>query len=736
MPVRAPATRDQADAYRFGLRRLEAALVRGDPVPLHEQIRSQRRASVAGVALGLLGVCAAALFAALAPAPDWRNQAIIEESGSDALYVVADNPARLIPVDNLAAARLVLAAVGRQGSPNPVEVPQATLAQAPRTAPVGTAVPGALRVSPELGIAASWALCDASTPEGTSTETTVIGGAVLPPPSAPADGVLLAGPDETTYLVTEGRRYRVDVGDGALLAAFGLTRGLPRQASAGLLELLPEGPELSTPVVSGRGRRAPDGLPGQVGDVLVARPIGGGPEYYVILADGLQPVPAVLAELLRVASGERSAREVGGEVLAVADFTDDLTVAGWPTTAPRVQAPATAPVVCWTWTPGGPAGGSVWVGAQLPMPPGAGPVALAEADGPGPGVDAVAVGRGGAVRAVDAGATGPVPPAGAPVPGGEPRAGGLDRAAEQRGDGADGNAPDGSDTPGNGAANNNGSGGNGSNDSGSGGSSGSGSGGSGSGSGSGSSGSGSGSSGSSSGGGSSGSGSSGSGSGAAGDDGSGASDGTSGNGSSNRDDEPTPRSGPDSGTATGVAYTVPLATPDDTEDPEATAPRSGTGRTGTGDTGGSSGGSSSDSSGSDSGGGSSSGTGGPGGDTSGEDTGGAGADGADRGDDEAGGSRGAGAGEAGSGDPDPDRGRTGGTGPTTADVDPTIVPVPDGRIWLISETGLAHPVADQATATALGITAPQDAPAALLALLPAGAALDLPATSAVVISLR
>ena len=67
-PVRAP-TRDQADAYRFGVRRMEAALVRGDPVPLHEQIRSQRRAALGGVVLGLLGLCGAAVWAVSRRAP-------------------------------------------------------------------------------------------------------------------------------------------------------------------------------------------------------------------------------------------------------------------------------------------------------------------------------------------------------------------------------------------------------------------------------------------------------------------------------------------------------------------------------------------------------------------------------------------------------------------------------------------------------------------------------------------
>src|SRR5690606_15078593 len=80
--VPAPATRDQADAYRFGLRRLEAALVRGDPVPLHEQIRAQRRAALAGVVLGLLGLCGTAVFAAVSPRPDWTRQAVVVGAGS------------------------------------------------------------------------------------------------------------------------------------------------------------------------------------------------------------------------------------------------------------------------------------------------------------------------------------------------------------------------------------------------------------------------------------------------------------------------------------------------------------------------------------------------------------------------------------------------------------------------------------------------------------------------------
>ncbi|MHA6624542.1 type VII secretion protein EccB [Pseudonocardia sichuanensis] len=417
--VRAPATRDQADAYRFGLRRLEAALVRGDPVPLHEQIRSQRRAALAGVVLGLLGLCAAAVLAAVSPRPDWTRQAVVVGAGSGAMYVVAHGPDRLVPVANLPAARLVLAALRAGGSTDadpagatPVRVPDAALDAAPRTPTA--AVPGALAVRPDgPPVPPGWAVCDAVTPEGALTATTVVGG-TAPIGAAPAgEAVLLADADATTWLVTGGRRHRVDVGDGRLVAAFGLTGRVPREAAPALLTVLPEGPPLVTPVVPDRGEPAPGGLPGRVGDVLVARPVGGAEQHYVVLAGGLQAVPALPAELLRVASGQAQPTPVGAGELAGAAVVEELAVHGWPPGAPPVREPADAPVVCRTWgAAGGADGGAdggVWTGSALPVGERS-RVVLAQADGPGERVDAVSVGPGGAVRA-----TAPGRPSGGPL---------------------------------------------------------------------------------------------------------------------------------------------------------------------------------------------------------------------------------------------------------------------------------------------------------------------------------
>ena len=405
-PVRAPATRDQADAYRFGVRRMEAALVRGDPVPLHEQIRSQRRAALGGVVLGLLGLCGAAVWAVVAPSPDWRHESVVIGRTSGAMYAVAHGPDRLVPVADLPAARLVLAALRTGGSTTgdpatatATVVPDDSIAQAPRTP--AAAVPGAVAVTPEATVRPSWAVCDTVDSEGALTATTVVGGAAVTAAVPAGDGVLLAGPNDTTWLVAGGLRHRVDDGDGAVRAAFRLAGKLPRAATAALISTLPEGPPLATPVVPDRGGAAPAGLPGRVGDVLTSG-VGDGLQYFAVLEGGLQEVPRAVADLLVVASDAREAQPVGADVLGSATFVDTLPLAGWPAGPVRVVEPEDAPVTCWTWTPDRPAG-DAWFGRGLPLAAGVTPVGMAQADGPGERVDAVAVGPGGAVRATGPG---------------------------------------------------------------------------------------------------------------------------------------------------------------------------------------------------------------------------------------------------------------------------------------------------------------------------------------------
>lgn len=398
-----PATRDQVDAYRFGLRRMESALVRGDPVPLHEQVRAQRRAVGAGAVLGVLALAGALVAGVVAPAPDWTKEDLVVGDPSGALYAVAHDPDRLVPVANAVAGRLVLGAL-RPLPPDagpPTLVDDAVLATARRTA--SAAVPGAVAASPARPLAAHWAICDevGAAPSGPRlVGTTVLGGtaAELDPsgPDPQAAGVLLAVPGGGTWLVTGGRRHRVDPRAAAVRAALGLGDRIARPASSGLVSALAEGPTLAPPAVPDAGTDGPPGVPGPVGSVLASRSAGGALRHYVVLAGGMQEVPPLAADMLAAVSG-RAVEEIGTEVVADVAAVHPLDLAGWPELAPRLVEPAEAPSTCWTWS--GDAGADPSGGVHVGRMPQVATVPLARADGPGEQLDAVAVDAGGAVRA-------------------------------------------------------------------------------------------------------------------------------------------------------------------------------------------------------------------------------------------------------------------------------------------------------------------------------------------------
>src|SRR4051794_6835849 len=138
-------TSDQVHAYRFGLRRLQSALVRRQALPGADRLRAQNRATIAGVLIAALALGVAAVWGLLDRPADWRTAGVVVAEGSGALYVVVHGPDRLVPVPNLASARLVLAglaaaggpASGRAGDAQPVEVGDAELATAPRERGVG-----------------------------------------------------------------------------------------------------------------------------------------------------------------------------------------------------------------------------------------------------------------------------------------------------------------------------------------------------------------------------------------------------------------------------------------------------------------------------------------------------------------------------------------------------------------------------------------------------------------------
>jgi hypothetical protein len=275
---RPPATRDQADAYRYGVRRLESALVRADPVPLHEQLRSQRRATLVGALLAVLGLVGAALFAKLAPRPTWSAQSLVIGMPSGAVYAVAHDPDRLVPVVDAVAGRLVLAALGLPAG-EPRLVADADLATADRTAPAAVAGATGVRLAGPP-VPQRWAVCEGPT---------VLVGTLS---QAPPIGALWARtPGGESFAVVDGVRHTV--GDGTVRAALGLAGRTPVPVPAAVLSALPEGPPLALPELpSGPG---PAGVPGRPGDVLSTTSVDGVQRLVAVLPGGIQEVPATVA---------------------------------------------------------------------------------------------------------------------------------------------------------------------------------------------------------------------------------------------------------------------------------------------------------------------------------------------------------------------------------------------------------------------------------------------------------
>src|SRR5690242_20366360 len=202
-------TRAQVNGYRFLIRRLEHALIRGDSRMIHDPMRGQIRALLVGVVISMLVAGAATILAFFKPAPDFGHSAIMTSKTNGGLFVrIGDH---LHPALNLASARLI---AGKADPPQQVDD------KFLNTVPLGPAVgiigaPSSIDGGDDMSMS-SWTVCDTTRrpsvdPQaGNSTvETTVLandpvlGGDMH---AASPDQMILAASGDTTYLVYEGVR--------------------------------------------------------------------------------------------------------------------------------------------------------------------------------------------------------------------------------------------------------------------------------------------------------------------------------------------------------------------------------------------------------------------------------------------------------------------------------------------------------------------------------------------------
>jgi type VII secretion protein EccB len=372
-------TRLQVSGYRFVVRRMEHALVRGDVRMLDDPLRAQSLSLVAGCVLAAIAVAACAVLAFLQPRGDVGSAAMVVARESGALYVrIGDT---IHPALNLASARLITGV-----SDEPELVSASAIDRARRGSLVG--IPGAPdTISAPLGADESaWTVCD----DATQRTTVLVGNAPSHLDSSRSALVTARGESAAnTYLLYDGRRSRVDLRNHAVVRALKLDGVAPRPVSRALLDAVPEVPEITAPVVPRVGASSSvRGFP--VGTVVrLAR--AGSADYFVALADGVQRVGEVAADLIRFTySHRRDIVTVAPGLIGSVPIVDELPV----TTFPDRGGVADGPVLCTR-------SGAVLVGDSLPVDGDRAAVALAQADEAGPGVDSFTMppGRNAYVRA-------------------------------------------------------------------------------------------------------------------------------------------------------------------------------------------------------------------------------------------------------------------------------------------------------------------------------------------------
>ncbi|MDN4516990.1 type VII secretion protein EccB [Mycolicibacterium austroafricanum] len=390
--MRQPTTRLQVSGHRFLMRRMEHALVRGDPRMLDDPLRGQSLSMTAGAVLAVIAVAVCGVLAFIRPGGELGEAPLVVVRESGAMYVRIDGT--MHPVFNLASARLILGAAAQ-----PRVVTQRAVDRAELGPQVG--IPDApAQISPPLQAAESgWTVCDES------SGTTVISGPVTGSAMTPDASVLVTprgGSAALTYLLHGRWRARVDLRHPAVVRALRLDGVVPQQVSPALLDAVPEAPAISAPHIPARGSHGPSMLRQYpVGTVVRASGTRATADYFVVLADGLQRVGEVAADLIRYTDSRPGAEIPAVSAAAVGAMPVVTTLP--VTTFPDRGGVASAPVVCahWTQQPGETTSHtSVLVGESVHRPGRS--VTLVQADGDGPAVDTVAVpaGRSVFVRSV------------------------------------------------------------------------------------------------------------------------------------------------------------------------------------------------------------------------------------------------------------------------------------------------------------------------------------------------
>jgi len=317
--------------------------------------RRQTLAVVASISAALVICLGALLWSFISPSGQINESPIIADRDSGALYVRVGD--KLYPALNLASARLI---TGRPDNPHLVRSSQ--IANLPRGPLVG--IPGApSNFAPKTPSASSWLVCDTvagSTGVGapSGVTVTVIDGT----PDLSGHRQVLNGSDAVVlsyggdaWVVRQGRRSLIDAMNRSVLLPLGLTPeqvSMAKPMSRALFDALPVGPELTVPEIPSAGFPATfAGAPGPVGTVIVTPQISGPQQYSLVLSDGVQTLPPLVAQILQNAGGPGNNKPVTVEPSALAKMpvVNKLDLSSYPDNPLNVMDIRENPATCWWW---------------------------------------------------------------------------------------------------------------------------------------------------------------------------------------------------------------------------------------------------------------------------------------------------------------------------------------------------------------------------------------------------
>ncbi len=363
------STKVQVQAYRFGVRRVERAVQSG--VSYQANLHGPRHgvAMVIGLVVAGLVLAGFAVYGFIKPAPSIGDAKVLVDTDSGSAFVVRDG--KVHPALNLASAMLAAesdtgAAGSSAGSVGRVvrQVNTATLAELPKGQLLG--IPGAPHQVPTEAslVPSAWTVCDMITVDPDAAP-----GMTVPPQTTVAIGLpqgaggslssvagasLLVTPDgKAYYLLFDGVRARVeDPGDRQVAEGLGLDVGSARRISVGLLNVIPEAPQIRRPVIADAGKTISlGGRSASVGDVVRVNRAAGGPTYQLVLGDGVQEIGPVVADLVRAVTGQGPQVPLvsPSDLAALGATSNPLDVAAYPRTRPSFVSVDAAPGLCVGW---------------------------------------------------------------------------------------------------------------------------------------------------------------------------------------------------------------------------------------------------------------------------------------------------------------------------------------------------------------------------------------------------